>query len=84
MIEPAFVKRVHAVLILLLIVVLIVIISIAGLFRFLIALGRDVEIVIRPAGQAGDAETGLISSRESPESAPWQSASRRLPKGARR
>jgi predicted XRE-type DNA-binding protein len=35
--------------------------SIDRLFRFLNALGRDVEIVIRPARQAGDADTRVIS-----------------------
>lgn len=32
------------------------------LFRFLNALGRDVEIVIRPARQEGDADTRVISA----------------------
>jgi predicted XRE-type DNA-binding protein len=36
--------------------------SIDRLFRFLNALGRDVEIVIRPARDAGDAETRVIST----------------------
>jgi predicted XRE-type DNA-binding protein len=34
--------------------------SIDRLFRFLNALGRDVEIAIRPARQAGDAEIRVI------------------------
>jgi len=36
--------------------------SIDRLFRFLNALGRDVEIVIRPARQVGDADTRVISA----------------------
>jgi predicted XRE-type DNA-binding protein len=36
--------------------------SIDRLFRFLNALGRDVEIVIRPARQVGDAGTRVISA----------------------
>ncbi len=36
--------------------------SIDRLFRFLNALGRDVEIVIRPARQVGDAVTRVISA----------------------
>ena len=36
--------------------------SIDRLFRFLNALGRDVEIVIRPAKRAGDAATRVISA----------------------
>ena len=36
--------------------------SIDRLFRFLNALGRDVEIVIRPAKRAGDAGTRVISA----------------------
>ncbi|MGP0066972.1 MAG: helix-turn-helix domain-containing protein [Isosphaeraceae bacterium] len=36
--------------------------SIDRLFRFLNALGRDVEIVIRPARQDRDAETRVISA----------------------
>jgi predicted XRE-type DNA-binding protein len=34
--------------------------SIDRLFRFLNALGRDVEIVIRPARQAGEADTRVV------------------------
>ena len=36
--------------------------SLDRLFRFLNALGRDVEIVIRPAKQAGDADTKVVSA----------------------
>jgi hypothetical protein len=36
--------------------------SLDPLFRFLNALGRDVEIVIRPARQAGDADTRVVSA----------------------
>jgi predicted XRE-type DNA-binding protein len=36
--------------------------SLDRLFRFLNALGRDVEIVIRPAKRAGDAGTRVISA----------------------
>jgi predicted XRE-type DNA-binding protein len=36
--------------------------SLDRLFRFLNALGRDVDIVIRPARQAGDADTRVISA----------------------
>jgi predicted XRE-type DNA-binding protein len=36
--------------------------SLDRLFRFLNALGRDVEIVIRPAKQAGDADTRVVSA----------------------
>src|SRR6476469_3942811 len=36
--------------------------SIDRLFRFLNALGRDVEIVIRPARQDGEADTRVISA----------------------
>lgn len=36
--------------------------SIDRLFRFLNTLGRDVEIVIRPARQEGEADTRVISA----------------------
>jgi predicted XRE-type DNA-binding protein len=36
--------------------------SLDRLFRFLNALGRDVEIVIRPARQDGEADTRVIST----------------------
>jgi predicted XRE-type DNA-binding protein len=36
--------------------------SMDRLFRFLNALGRDVEIIIRPARQVGDADTRVISA----------------------
>jgi predicted XRE-type DNA-binding protein len=36
--------------------------SLDRLFRFLNALGRDVEIIIRPAKHAGDADTRVISA----------------------
>ena len=36
--------------------------SLDRLFRFLNALGRDVEIVIRPARRDGDADTRVISA----------------------
>jgi predicted XRE-type DNA-binding protein len=37
--------------------------SLDRLFRFLNALGRDVEIVIRPATRVGDADTRVVSAR---------------------
>jgi predicted XRE-type DNA-binding protein len=36
--------------------------SLDRLFRFLNALGRDVEIVIRPAKEVGDADTRVVSA----------------------
>jgi predicted XRE-type DNA-binding protein len=37
--------------------------SLDRLFRFLNALGRDVEIVIRPETRVGDADTRVVSAR---------------------
>jgi predicted XRE-type DNA-binding protein len=36
--------------------------SIDSLFRFLHALGRDVEIIVRPASRVGDAEMRVVSA----------------------
>jgi hypothetical protein len=36
--------------------------SLDRLFRFLNVLGPDVEIIIRPAKQAGDADTSVVAA----------------------